>query len=371
MTEGGLTKYASDWFARGDEDLALVGLVLEKRTGSANLVCFHAQQAAEKYLKGFLAQNDLHVRKIHDLEILLGDCKKINSFFAEIENDARFLNKFYVESRYPDDYINLSFEDVETAYAAALRVKEFVMREIKPSERNGGFSSVNIIIVVAFAIAFLAGGGWYYFNRQFTTDNKQQAVANDKSTGGVKQTMQTQVRTATATDNIDTSNWKTYRNEIYGYEISYPKDFSPYKPDEGNQRMIKIIKKENSGAGLTSFRIQTCSFSLRDLFEDAKKERRTEADEIVKREVREILGNGYVGFRTVSEVETSHVRYYPGERRWMLDAVAYLARTYEATDCLVIDVLLGEFSNEEERKKLSPEINLFDKIIATIKFISN
>ena len=48
-----VTKYVADWFSRSDDDLVLVKLILEKGTGSPNLACFHAQQAAEKYLKGF------------------------------------------------------------------------------------------------------------------------------------------------------------------------------------------------------------------------------------------------------------------------------------------------------------------------------
>lgn len=91
-----ITKYVSGWFARADEDLALVQLILEKGTGSVNLACFHAQQATEKYFKGFLAHHDLHVRKIHDLEILRQECEKADSLFAQLQKDAMFLSQFYI-----------------------------------------------------------------------------------------------------------------------------------------------------------------------------------------------------------------------------------------------------------------------------------
>ncbi len=125
-----MTTYIADWFARGDDDLALVELIREKGTGSPNLACFHAQQAAEKYLKGFLAYHELHVRKVHDVETLVGDCAKINPSFLDLQDDARFLNQFYIESRYPDDFVAFTPEDSEKARDAALRIKAFVLKKI-------------------------------------------------------------------------------------------------------------------------------------------------------------------------------------------------------------------------------------------------
>ena len=156
-----MTKYVADWLARGDDDLALIKLILEKGTGSPNLACFHAQQAGEKYLKGFLAHHDLHVRKIHDLEALLEDCKNVDSSFETLQDNARFLSQFYVRSRYPDDYVEFSREDAKKAFEAALRVKEFVLSKINSPESKFGFGLISIVIVVA-VIAIFAGGGLYF-----------------------------------------------------------------------------------------------------------------------------------------------------------------------------------------------------------------
>ena len=128
-----ITKYVSDWFLRAEEDLRAVKILLQKE-GSLNLACFHSQQAAEKYLKGFLAYHEKHVRKIHDLSVLLEGCKSIDSSFAEIESETNFLNQFYTESRYPDDYAEFGLEEAEKAHETALRVKNFVLKKIKPEE---------------------------------------------------------------------------------------------------------------------------------------------------------------------------------------------------------------------------------------------
>lgn len=126
-----ITEYVKNWFKRADEDLALIDVMSREGSVFPNSVCFHAEQAAEKYLKGFLAHHDLHVRKIHDLEILVEDCKKIDSSFEAVQDNARFLNQFYIESRYPDDYMEFSEEDAEEAYAAAKSIKEFVLEKLK------------------------------------------------------------------------------------------------------------------------------------------------------------------------------------------------------------------------------------------------
>ena len=97
-----LTGYAKSWFVRADDDLTLIEVILKEGAVLPNLICFHAQQAGEKYLKGFLAYRDLHVRKVHDMEILVTDCVAVDQSFEELRDKARFLDQFYTESRYPE-----------------------------------------------------------------------------------------------------------------------------------------------------------------------------------------------------------------------------------------------------------------------------
>lgn len=125
-----ITKYVSDWFARAEDDLVTARLLLKENT-SPNQVCFHGQQAAEKYLKGFLAYHDNHIRKIHDLELILKHCQTIHSSFESLDSDAQFLTQFYIESRYPDDFIEFGREDAKKALEAALNIKEFVLSKTR------------------------------------------------------------------------------------------------------------------------------------------------------------------------------------------------------------------------------------------------
>ncbi|OGZ53984.1 MAG: hypothetical protein A3H64_03900 [Candidatus Ryanbacteria bacterium RIFCSPLOWO2_02_FULL_45_11c] len=126
-----ITDFVKNWFFRGEEDIVLIRLILKEGNSLPNLACFHAQQAAEKYLKGFLAYHDLHARKVHSIKELLEDCEQVDNSFSQLQKDADFLSQFYTETRYADDYIEFSREDAEKAFEVATRIKDFVLDKIK------------------------------------------------------------------------------------------------------------------------------------------------------------------------------------------------------------------------------------------------
>lgn len=55
---------AKDWAQKGKNDLKNAKVLLQEG-GTTDAVCFHSQQAVEKYLKAFLAFHGAPVRKIH------------------------------------------------------------------------------------------------------------------------------------------------------------------------------------------------------------------------------------------------------------------------------------------------------------------
>lgn len=124
-----VTKYVNDWLEKGGDDLSSAEVLLKERV-SPNPVCFHAQQAAEKYLKGFLAHHEKHVRKVHDLDVLLDPCVQTDPSFEELKAEVAFLNQFYVETRYPGDFPQFTFSDARKALESAKKIKEFVLEKI-------------------------------------------------------------------------------------------------------------------------------------------------------------------------------------------------------------------------------------------------
>ena len=95
--------YIRNWLFRANEDIAVI-----ESLSSTNIefytstICFHSQQAVEKFLKAFLIFHDVDFPKTHDLDYLILECQKIDNSFMDI--DLKSLSDFGVSIRYPDDF---------------------------------------------------------------------------------------------------------------------------------------------------------------------------------------------------------------------------------------------------------------------------
>lgn len=78
-------------YAEEDEQIAEIAL---KENGPPNQICFHAQQVAEKYLKGFLAYRKIDPMKTHDLDKLISLCRDLDQSFEGLKTPIIQLNEF-------------------------------------------------------------------------------------------------------------------------------------------------------------------------------------------------------------------------------------------------------------------------------------
>ncbi|PKL46484.1 MAG: hypothetical protein CVV39_07145 [Planctomycetes bacterium HGW-Planctomycetes-1] len=69
------SEIAKEWLQKAQEDYGFASASLEDTEYFAQ-ICFHFQQAAEKYLKAFIVANKLEFRAVHNLLELLDICKK-------------------------------------------------------------------------------------------------------------------------------------------------------------------------------------------------------------------------------------------------------------------------------------------------------
>jgi HEPN domain-containing protein len=68
----GVDRVVAEWASKAEEDLKTAAHMLRLEASSPTaIVCFHAQQAAEKYLKAYLVYRGTHFPKTHDVEELL------------------------------------------------------------------------------------------------------------------------------------------------------------------------------------------------------------------------------------------------------------------------------------------------------------
>ncbi len=74
------SKVVQEWFGKADQDLNQAEFLF-KNDRPLDYVAYFIQQAAEKYLKGFLIANGWELEKIHNLDKLLRECSKFDKAF--------------------------------------------------------------------------------------------------------------------------------------------------------------------------------------------------------------------------------------------------------------------------------------------------
>ena len=121
-------EFIKQWLAKANEDLLVVEKLTEVEIIATPSVCFHCQQAVEKFLKAYLIANGVDVKKTHNIEFLLSECTDIDKTFADF--DPKELSDFSVDARYPGDmYIPEENETMEYK-KLALEIKEFVENKV-------------------------------------------------------------------------------------------------------------------------------------------------------------------------------------------------------------------------------------------------
>lgn len=120
-----------EWQKRAEEDYGSAKMLLDN-DGFPSVVCFHAHQVVEKYLKGYLAYQDKEPQKIHQLDTLLEECAKIDESFKDYIEEAVSLNDYYIEARYPTDFReDISLNEAKASLEKAEKIREAVVSKIQ------------------------------------------------------------------------------------------------------------------------------------------------------------------------------------------------------------------------------------------------
>jgi HEPN domain-containing protein len=121
------------WLAKADMDLEAAAHDLTAASPFIADAVFHAQQAAEKAMKGFLAWHDTPFRKTHDLAEIGRQCASLDSSLESVLIRAASLTQYAWKFRYPGEPQEPSIEEAKQAIALAREVYEAVVLRL-PSE---------------------------------------------------------------------------------------------------------------------------------------------------------------------------------------------------------------------------------------------
>ena len=111
----------SEWlrFARDDLQVAKQLLSLEPR--KIEIICYHCQQSAEKYLKALLAKSDASIPRTHELLVLLDLASPSRPVLRSLAPMLARLQPYAVAARYPFEIdIPAGFEAKVIAAAEAV-----------------------------------------------------------------------------------------------------------------------------------------------------------------------------------------------------------------------------------------------------------
>ncbi len=114
------------WIDKAEEDYHFASSLIPDSPYYSQ-ICFHFHQAVEKFLKSYIIAHDLDFQKIHDLPILLKICMQKNAELQKIMDDCKFLNRYYIDTRYPVHWpTNYDKEETLRAQIAAENIRKAI-----------------------------------------------------------------------------------------------------------------------------------------------------------------------------------------------------------------------------------------------------
>ena len=114
-----------EWIEKAEGDYSTAGReVRTRRHPNYDAVCFHAQQAAEKYLKAFLQKHGTAFPKTHSLIELLELCLSLDASFELQRSFLVLLDRYAVRYRYPGESAEKA--EARQVFKAVTIVREFM-----------------------------------------------------------------------------------------------------------------------------------------------------------------------------------------------------------------------------------------------------
>ena len=91
----------TEWVDKAEGDWKVAQREMQAPDPVWNVVCFLAEQCAEKYLKGLLEEHNIAFQKIHDLVVLLNASAGLLPALDPLKPQLAHLSIFGIAARYP------------------------------------------------------------------------------------------------------------------------------------------------------------------------------------------------------------------------------------------------------------------------------
>jgi HEPN domain-containing protein len=124
------------WLQRARSDLRLGEVALNTPDVMFEDACFHAQQSAEKALKGLLSQRNIPFPRTPAIEVLLDLLKNAGTDIPLEIDEAFTLTQYAVETRYPGHTEPIDKDEAQKALLLSAKVLVWVEQNVKDNPRE-------------------------------------------------------------------------------------------------------------------------------------------------------------------------------------------------------------------------------------------
>jgi HEPN domain-containing protein len=126
------TDLINNWILKAKKDLTSAEHELTFGDDAVTeTICFHSQQAAEKFLKAYLVYLEISFTKTHEIGELITKCELKDNEIATLKEEADILTDYAVTVRYPDDFYVPELEEAREAYDLAIKVRDYILSKIE------------------------------------------------------------------------------------------------------------------------------------------------------------------------------------------------------------------------------------------------
>ena len=123
--------FVQQWLGKAEQDLAAARMLFGSGLDYYAIVGFHAQQAAEKYIKAFLVCHQVEFAKTHDLARLRSLVTQVAPDLATALAPADVLTPYGEEFRYPGDLEVVTQEQGQEVLQLAEQVQGLILGNLK------------------------------------------------------------------------------------------------------------------------------------------------------------------------------------------------------------------------------------------------
>lgn len=117
-----------EWINKAEGGWAVAQREMQAPVPVWNVVCFLAQQCAEKNLKAFLEEQGIAFRKIHDLVLLLNSSQGMLPELHVQKQDLARLGTFGIAARYPG--VQADLPATEESLKTAESVRDVIRKKL-------------------------------------------------------------------------------------------------------------------------------------------------------------------------------------------------------------------------------------------------